>query len=194
MDITYIGPKHCKKCGREVPEDRVCPRCESGPWWPVVLACLICGFGVGWIVYMEVRTRPHHISIPGVCNAGDSVEITGKDGKTEVWLCTTKQWKDVPVMAEVSESPTLVTPRLGSLFPCIQRDGSRLWTEGACPEWPKVKSKPSAAGEIQWNERNNTFGGSADFTWEPELFPVVVIKGHNKTTVLVPKFQTGVKP
>lgn len=186
MEIQYIGPLKCKQCGREVPEDRACPRCENGPWWPVVLAFFVCGFAIGGIVYMVVHPRVKAVPVMEVEKSpgGGSGEIQQVNRS-----CTVSG--DVKAFSADSGAMRVIQDEL---YLCINGllekiNGGFGTVTGTCtgciPTDPK--RKPIAARVIKFPSNSTEYIDIAPFTYSDPLFPVVVIKGHEKITVMVPK-------
>jgi hypothetical protein len=95
-------------------------------------------------------------------------------------------------------------------FPCIQRDGSTVWVDGACPDWQPPPKHKKISESV---ESGNVAGGSVDAIGSPlidvkttdgdcvgwpdgilamvpcpdSLAEVIEIRGTSRTTVMVPQ-------
>ena len=165
----------CEKCGRELPRDRECP-C-SAPLWPALLvllalavACASVAVGVG------------------------------------IWSARPKQVESVPVKvsAEPIYSPGWSDARAnyapGTWHPETLQTGA--------PRKPTPLGTPHPDLRVQGLGDNGSFGGTSAFTWNPtsdqnmipegssytspswpcpDVVEVIVIRGHEKETVKVPR-------
>ena len=167
----------CEKCGRELPRDRECP-C-SAPLWPALLvllalavACASVAVGVG------------------------------------IWSARPKQVESVPVKvsAEPIYSPGWSDARAnyapGTWHPETLQTGA--------PRKPTPLGTPHPDLRVQGLGDNGSFGGTNAFTWNlsdenawwcmqanmdgtlqfercPDVVEVIVIRGHEKETVKVPR-------